>query len=464
MKKNILLVAMLGLATVSYAQTGRVGINTKTPKTTLDVSGKTDASGNLLTTDVTGLQAPRLTRAELTAKGDTLYGADQKGALVYITDVSAGDTNTQRVNITSTGYYYFDGSVWVKVGSGSGTATPEPWYNVATNAGATANTQDIYQMGNVGIGTATPTAKLDVKGMLRVGDSQVSGENVSRISLNYTGAERNYSIYNGNTSGTSFSDFPSAFSIYEYGTGTDGSNLTNPRIFFTKNSTKTSGDGHTIIPTGNVGIGSFNAPTTRLEIQNGTTAGAIKIVDGTQGVGKVLTSDANGVGTWQDFEQNTIAGVIPASETTEGLTTSKKYTWTGCYIDLPAGEWQVHFTAWVIAAGSNKVIGASNAGFYSVFLSTDRVNHVSPTVAGNIKSVILPKTHGPANGDDASGSGSLGIKLTTATRLYLMVFSEANHSSYPATANISLAGTTSKNGTVGSYGPYTQLYAVKTKF
>ena len=96
-------------------QIGRVGINTMSPKTTLDVSGKTDGSGNLLTNDITGPQAPRLTRSELTAKGDTLYGTDQKGALVYITDISAGDTNSQRVNITSTGYYYFDGSVWVKV-------------------------------------------------------------------------------------------------------------------------------------------------------------------------------------------------------------------------------------------------------------------------------------------------------------------------------------------------------------
>ena len=48
----------------------------------------------------------------------------------------------------------------------SGTLNPysgivqEPWYNVATNTGATANTQDIYQMGNVGIGTSTPTEKI----------------------------------------------------------------------------------------------------------------------------------------------------------------------------------------------------------------------------------------------------------------------------------------------------------------
>jgi hypothetical protein len=53
----------------------------------------------------------------------------------------------------------------------------------------------------------------------------------------------------------------------------------------------------TVLNNGNVGIGN-TAPTTKLDINNGTNAGAIKIVDGTQGAGRVLTSDANGVGSW----------------------------------------------------------------------------------------------------------------------------------------------------------------------
>jgi hypothetical protein len=44
---------------------------------------------------------------------------------------------------------------------------------------------------------------------------------------------------------------------------------------------------------GNVGVGT-TTPTSKLEI-----AGDIKIVDGTQGAGKVLTSDANGKASWQ---------------------------------------------------------------------------------------------------------------------------------------------------------------------
>lgn len=39
----------------------------------------------------------------------------------------------------------------------------EPWYNIADNNAATLNTQNIYQMGNVGIGQNAAATKLDVK-------------------------------------------------------------------------------------------------------------------------------------------------------------------------------------------------------------------------------------------------------------------------------------------------------------
>lgn len=119
MKKAILIAGFLVVNFYS-AQDGRVGINTTTPKTTFDINGKTDNAGVSLTTDITGLQAPRLTRAELTAKGDALYGPNQNGALVYITDISLGNALSQRININSIGYYYFDGAVWKKVGADSG--------------------------------------------------------------------------------------------------------------------------------------------------------------------------------------------------------------------------------------------------------------------------------------------------------------------------------------------------------
>jgi hypothetical protein len=139
MKKTVIAAIMLaGFSTLTKAQEGRIGINTADPKTTMDVRGKADTSGVSLSTDITGLQAPRLTRAELTAKGNTLYGADQKGALVYITDITGGDVASQRVNITTAGYYYFDGTLWQTVKGGS----DNDW-KVTGNSGTTRGTNYI---------------------------------------------------------------------------------------------------------------------------------------------------------------------------------------------------------------------------------------------------------------------------------------------------------------------------------
>ena len=89
------------------AVNNRVGVGTTTPYANMEVKA------TATTTVPDGIIIPKLTRLELTNKGNTLYGANQKGALIYITDITGGNTLSQRVNVTSEGYYYFDGSVWV---------------------------------------------------------------------------------------------------------------------------------------------------------------------------------------------------------------------------------------------------------------------------------------------------------------------------------------------------------------
>ncbi|MGG5211107.1 hypothetical protein ACQWU4_19470 [Chryseobacterium sp. MIQD13] len=151
MKKTILLSVLL-FAEYSF---GQIGISTSSPKVTMDIaSSPTDL------TKADGLIAPRLTGDELKLK-DGLYTTDQTGAIVYITAISAA-TTPKTINIIETGYYFFDGSIWMKMNI-------EPWKASQTQMPATLNNQDIYQMGKVGINTIKPVANLDVRGAVRFG-------------------------------------------------------------------------------------------------------------------------------------------------------------------------------------------------------------------------------------------------------------------------------------------------------
>jgi hypothetical protein len=98
-------------------QGSRAGVNTTSPKSTFDVQNNTDSNGKSYTSDPVGLQAPRITLKEIVDKGSSVYGSDQKGALVFITDVFGATASGQTANINEAGYYFFDGSKWQKISS-----------------------------------------------------------------------------------------------------------------------------------------------------------------------------------------------------------------------------------------------------------------------------------------------------------------------------------------------------------
>lgn len=78
-----------------------------------------------------------------------------------------------------------------------------------------------------------------------------------------------------------------------------------------------------ITSTGNMGVGT-TTPSTKLDIVS-TTAGALKITDGTQGNGKILVSDANGVATWQ----NSSPAVIITSTTGNAVNVVQNLSYLG---------------------------------------------------------------------------------------------------------------------------------------
>jgi hypothetical protein len=199
MTKKLLLAATIAVSSIAY---GQVGINTATPKATLDV---TSTPADLTKTD--GFIAPRLTGTELKAK-DANYDVPQTGTIIYVTQALLPiDTTTKTANVTAVGYYYFDGSLWKALTSGG----QEPWNISGTNTQASANTQDIYQMGKVGIGVnpgTSPAANLQIMETTSSGDTGNSTGVDNTLISNKLGFKFGFNnqIYDSSTSG-SFSTY-----------------------------------------------------------------------------------------------------------------------------------------------------------------------------------------------------------------------------------------------------------------
>ncbi|MDM1062491.1 hypothetical protein HXZ62_07940 [Empedobacter falsenii] len=171
MKKTLLSLIFLGLTWYVNAQ---VGVGTNDPKATLDVRKST----NTPTTSVDGVIPPNMTKTELANKAASTYGNAQIGALVYVYDATGGTSGlslSQVAQITTTGYYTFNGTVWIKLlNATDADTTNDAWVNNSANTrvelGTTSNgvtrvagTEVVAtDAGNLGLGIVAPTTKLHV--------------------------------------------------------------------------------------------------------------------------------------------------------------------------------------------------------------------------------------------------------------------------------------------------------------
>jgi hypothetical protein len=129
---------------------------------------------------------------------------------------------------------------------------------------------------NVGIGTTTPAFALD---LIRSGNAN--------LSLKSTTGTSNLLLDRANTNATSSVSYRTN-GVGTWQTGTIGTNN-----FAIRNLGLGSPAFTVDALTNNVGIGT-TGPVSKLDI-----IGSIKITDGSQAAGKVLTSDANGLASWQ---------------------------------------------------------------------------------------------------------------------------------------------------------------------
>lgn len=116
----------------------QVGVNTPAPSSTLDVVA-TNPTGT--TTNVDGILIPRVTRQR--AQSMTLVPTS---TMIYVNEVVTGTTTGTTVNVTSVGFYFFNGTIWEKISTGLNTnwsLTGNAGTTAATNFLGTTDAQDI---------------------------------------------------------------------------------------------------------------------------------------------------------------------------------------------------------------------------------------------------------------------------------------------------------------------------------
>ena len=216
--------------------------------------------------------------------------------------------------------------------------------------------------GNVGIGTITPTlARLQVDGM--VGNTTAlfrsnltTSQGISMVA-DWPGIYFN-SYYNGAIRSMAGSGFASIINTDQSSGGLvfQTTNVGNPA---SGTAIATVPVRMTISGAGNVGIGA-PAPSNLLHV-NSATSGAIRIVDGTQATGRVLTSNATGVGTWQEIGINNVVGYISNVGVTINNNTAP-YLQTGSYVSLPPGRYAVNVN--MLMARASLVISPNDSSFW----------------------------------------------------------------------------------------------------
>lgn len=102
--------AVLLSGMVAFAQDGKIGINEGIPKATLDITPNVENSAETANTNE-GILIPRLSKTRIAnIDNDHLVN----GTLVYVKDFTytAVPANSKVENITTQGFYYYDGNTW----------------------------------------------------------------------------------------------------------------------------------------------------------------------------------------------------------------------------------------------------------------------------------------------------------------------------------------------------------------
>ncbi|GAA4152963.1 hypothetical protein GCM10022217_08190 [Chryseobacterium ginsenosidimutans] len=151
--RKLFLLAFVSFSAQIFAQ---VGVNTPTPAATLDITAK-EPTGTFNTVD--GVLVPRVDRQRAQSMTSV-----PTSTMIYVNNISTGTATGTTANVNAIGFYYFDGTAWVKMATGNGVNIYNADGSLAgvRNVNLNGNNLGFTGTGNVGVGIATPTAKLEI--------------------------------------------------------------------------------------------------------------------------------------------------------------------------------------------------------------------------------------------------------------------------------------------------------------
>ena len=377
--------------------------------TSLSMSGNlTAAAGTFSST----LSAGASTLASASITGNETVGGTLAvtGAGTFSTTLSAGATTVASlVAPTITGGSSTTQSLTYKTTSGVGTTGADHIFQVGNNGATEA--MRITNAANVGVGTNSPTAKFDV----------AAGTTTNVTGINLTGSVDDFFQYNVQNTSTGTKAQSGYAATANNGTNTTGfawmginsSLFSNPQTYniglandvtyigsgqdmhIANANNKTSivfSTGKAATPyfdekmrltnSGTLAIGTIGASTVDTVNAKLHIAGKVKIVDGNQAAGKVLTSDANGLATWTYG-----AGTTSTQTSAYTITLSDKYVFYGSTATAVAT-----FTLPLAASNAGKEIIIKNKSAYT--LTVQRAGSTETIFQDNVNNAATSITLG----------------------------------------------------------------------
>lgn len=424
MKKIILLLLFSPFVALS-----QVGVNTTNPNAMMDITSTDN-----------GLLIPRV--ALLSATDNTTVVNPQGGALVTSTLVYNTTPSGVSPDNVIAGFYYWNGSRWVAVGSdgrdwtttgNSGTnptnnfigTSDDVDFRVRTNNNLRFNftnngrlrsydngliTQPTYSwMGDEDTGLWRPAANtldLSTTGIsrLRINDNgNVGINNTAAPAMLTVLGTRNVPSFPGTTSNGVLRVAVNGLEGLDIGK-TDGTGNFSAWLQSSYNGVS---DPLSLQPLGgNVGINTIN-PSNSLHV-NGT----VRIVDGTQATGRVLTSNATGVASWQPISINNVIGVLPGNGINIPSSTTN-FLQTGSYITLPPGRWAVNVTMLMRRTGGTGVATPNNSSYW-LRTSFSTSPFINPSITADIVGSYYVSGNYPGSSLYSLVQGTVVINNTTA--------------------------------------------------